>query len=278
MTKHLMIGTAATVALTASLAAASAAHASAVYDASASTTLTMTSVTNTTTTGSEAGLEFAVETGIEGDDTETTGDATAETSFELRPSGTDALGLIRNSLALGETLSNTGSVTGMATDGESSAFVLTDGSLFMENLSLTDTFEVTFELTYEMSASASVEFDGESASATSFIRVDSDLLDGATGTFEQDGVINEVLSGTIPELALEPAQGDEALSASASILRTFVLAPGTAVNMCMFADAEGSAVGMADMTMDAVPLPGALGFMVFGAAGLAGLRRRHAAA
>ena len=273
MTKHLMIGAAATFALT----AASAAHASAVYDARASTTLTMTAVTNTTTTGSQAGLEFAVGTGVEGDDTETTGDATAETSFELRPSDADALGLIRNSLALGETLSNTGSVTGVATDGTSSATVLTDGSIFMENLSLTDTFEVTFELTYDMSASTGIEFDGESASATSFVQVDTELL-GATGTLTEGGVVSEVLSGTVLSLALEPVQGDEALSASASILLTFVLSPGTAVNMFMFADAEGNAIGIADVDMDVVPLPGALGFMLFGAAGLAGMRRRAARA
>ena len=275
MTKHLMIGAAAAaLGLFATEAAATA-----VYDAGSSTTLTLVSVTNTTGEG-DSEIQFAVSTSLDEEGTETDGEATAETGFTLNPSAGDALGVIQNGLAPGEFVSNAGTVSGTATDGTSSGFVSTAGDMFVENLSQTDTFEVTFELTYDMFASASVDdTDAEIANASAFVTVDSELLDGATGTLTQDGVVSELLSGVVLELALEPAAGEGMLSESASALITFVIAPGAAVNMFMFADVLGNGTGVAmmDMDPDAVPLPGALGFMVLGAAGLAKLRRREAA-
>ena len=147
----------------------------------------------------------------------------------------------------------------------------------MQNLSLTDTFEVTFELTFDLFASAVVGSLGtESAEAGAFATVESALTGDVTGTVLQDG-ISTVLSELVLDIALQPTGADGELSESGSILLTFVLAPGAAVNMFMFADVLGNGVGMADMDVNPVPLPGALGFMLLGAAGVAGLRRRKAA-
>lgn len=275
MTKHLMISAAA-VAMTAF--AASQASATAVYTADTTTALTLLNVSNTTGSG-DSELQFAMSTNLAEESSDTSGDASADTDSTLVPnSDGDSFGVIQNSFAVGETLSNSASVSGSAVDGMSSANVFTDADMFVENLSLTDTFEISFELTYDMFASAMTDgMDGESASAESFVQVTTELFDGVTGTIEQDGVISEILSGIVLELALDPSAGDGDMSESASILLTFVLEPLSAVNMFMFADALGNATGVAMMDADAVPLPGALGFMVVGAAGLAGLRKRKAA-
>lgn len=274
MTKTLMIGAAA-LAMTAF--GATAANATATYSAEAITTLTLVSVTNTTNADNGDGeLEFAIATSLDEEGSDTDGDATAMTDFLFEPTGD---GLVQNSLGVGTSLTNQGSVTGTATDGTSSAFVSTTGDLVIDNLSFTDTFEVTFELSFDLFATASVDGDGESANAGAFATVESELFGGATGTVTQGG-ISTALSETVLALALEPTGADGTLSDAGTLLITFVVVPGAAVEMFMFADVLGNAMGMADLDMDAdvVPLPGALGFMAFGAAGLAGLKRRKARA
>ena len=274
MTKNLMIGAAAVA--TAAFGA-SAAEASAIYSADATTTLTLVSVTNTTDADAgDSELQFAIGTSLDQEGADTTGDATASTDFLLSPFENGS-GVIQNSLAPNDTVTNAGFVSGTAADGTSNAFVSTAGDMFMENLSLTDTFEVTFELTYDLFASAMTDDPSvESASAGAFALVQSDLLGDVTGSITQDGV-SSALAELVLDLALEPTAADGALSDSGSILLTFVVSPGAAVNMFMFADVLGNGVGVADMGANPVPLPGALGFMVFGAAGLAGLRKRKAA-
>ena len=269
--RNLMIGAAASAVAALALGAAEAAV---TYTADASTTLTLVSVANTTNADAgTAEFVFAVSTSLDGEGSETTGDATANTSFLLEPSD-DGLGLIQNGLAAGDTVVNAGSVSGAARDGTSSAFVSTAGDMFMQNLSLTDTFEVTFELTYDLFASAVVgALGGESAEAGAFATVESSIIGDVTGTVLQDGV-STALSDLVLDLALQPTGADGALSESGTLLLTFVLAPGAAVNMFMFADVLGNGVGIADMDANPVPLPGALGFMLMGAAGAAGLRRR----
>lgn len=274
MIKTLMIGAAA-LAMTAF--AATSADAAALYSADATTTLTLVSVTNTTNAGAGDGeLEFAISTSLDEEGSEMDGDATASTDFRLDPTGN---GFIQNSLAVGSSLTNSGSVMGAANDGTSSAFVSTSGDLVIENLSFTDTFEVTFELSFDLFASADADTDADNANAGAFATVESALFGGATGTILQGGV-STALSNVVLDLALEPTAADGSLSEAGTLLITYVVAPGAAVEMFMFADVLGNAVGVAGsgMDADAVPLPGALGFMVFGAAGLAGLKKRRAAA
>ena len=275
MTKHLMIGAAAA----ATILGASGAQAAAVYSADATTTLTLVSVTNTTTP--EAGdSEFgiAILTSLDQEGSDTTGDATASTDFTLDPFE-DGFGVIQNGLAAGETLSNGGSVTGTAADGTSDAFVSTAGEMSFTNLSLTDTFEVTFELGFDLFASASVDNAmNESASAIGAVLAEASLFGDVTGTVERDG-ISTALSNVVLDLALEATGADGTLADAGSLLLTFVVAPGAGVDMFMFADVLGGGVGVADIDMNPnpIPLPGALGFMLVGAAGLAGLRKRKAA-
>ena len=268
MSKTLLIGTAACVL---GLAAAPAAHAAVVYEASATTTLTLVSVTNNT--NAEAGdseLAFAVNAFVRAEDVILSGDATGETETRLNPNSID------NALAAGESVSNGGTVRGRATDGTSEAFVDTFGEMTVSNLSATDTLTVQMELSFSLAAFASLDNAlGETADIGAFATIESSIVGDVDATVEQGGVAT-ALSDAVLAFALESSGGDADLSDSATLLITFVLAPGAAVDMFMRADVFGFAEGMV-ADADAVPLPGAFGLMAAGLVGIGAARRRKGA-
>jgi hypothetical protein len=212
--------------LIALLLASSEAHAVAIYSAEATSTLTVTGFANASGTPIAKPGDLLVEGGASVFDEFTLeeGDATASAAAVALVTANDPLNLM-----VGEGLSLDASVVGSATFpplSTSEAVARTDGLIFLDNLSPTNTYRVDFELAISWSVDASVS--GLYETARSEARV---LLDTLSA-----GVLFELLE--IADTSTADGPGSDSSIFTASL----TLAPGEFDEIAVRTDATGSAV------------------------------------
>jgi hypothetical protein len=210
------------------------------YDATAELTLTLVSVTDVTGANwLQGGWNVNAEGTLESESTVDSGVATANNSWDIVPF---------TALNVGDSITQSASASGTATNGFAESDVFTALNIFVAN-ELEE--QLTFTFDFSLTTDAATTATGGSANANALVDVLDDL-------------------GFVDILSDVAASGDETLSCLLGCSGSFSIDLAFGVNNIEgFIDASGGA--------DAVPVPAAVWLFGSGLLGLIGVARRRKA-